>query len=152
MIRLVTLTLTCPPLNGLYNVTTINCAEPDARIRGWRALIRGPAVFLVSPRGWKLSTPEQLFDPHGPRRVYEIPRADCVMSWATDDDLAVDKLQKFDSEPFQKPSPVMVADSKLSTPEAFDSGTAIRSAGPMPGLRVDDDDELERQTAPKKVK
>ena len=48
----------------------------------------------------------------GPYRAIEIPRADCTMQWDCDDAGEIDKLQKYDSEPFDRPAAV-IGDDEL---------------------------------------
>ena len=96
MIKLNSITLpSLPILGSLGNVV---CSDPGHKVRGWRVQVRGPAVFLVSPQGWVAGVPLATLKP-GPRRVYELPRAACVMQWDTDDVDAIDKLQRFDGPP-----------------------------------------------------
>ena len=95
MIKLTAITLPSLPVLGSLGVVTL--ADPNARMRGWHISIRGPAVCLVSPPGWALNRPLESLDKTGPRRVFELPRAMCVLQWETNDPDEVDKLQRYDS-------------------------------------------------------
>lgn len=110
--------------SGLGSLGNVVCDKPPNQVRGWRVLIRGPAVYLVSPHGWSAGKPFAHFVEAEPRQVFEVARADCKFQFAmSGDDLAeIDKLQRYDSDPMGVVAPEI------------------------------DLDELERQTAPKAVR
>jgi hypothetical protein len=85
---------------GLGNTGEFRCSDPPNALVGWRILVRGPAVFLVSPTGWAAGLARALMDPKGKRRTIEVPRVQCVLVWDGED---VAKLQSFDGEPMERP-------------------------------------------------
>lgn len=105
MLKLKTVTFDrAPKLPGIRagDLSTLDCANPGA-LEGWRIVLRGPAMFLVSPPGW---TPNEnratKRDPKGPHVVHEIPRSDVYFQWTADageDVETVLKTGKWESEP-----------------------------------------------------
>ncbi len=90
----VQLPLVGPRENERYGVDEVNA------LKGWTISIRGAAVFLVSPRGW-VHKGHPLTDSRE-QHVFELPRSDVKLHWASDDALtAIDKqVQRYDSPEF----------------------------------------------------
>lgn len=99
-----------PKIPGVRSgdMTTVNCYEPSDALRNWRVIMRGPSLFFVSPAGWWPGRNPSEFDPKGPCRVHEVPRASCYLHWTgSDSDIdAVIVKGKFESPPFaREPEP-----------------------------------------------
>ena len=106
--RLVGLTLIGGQLHGFGRLDTIAVNNPLDRVRGWRAVVHGPAVFLVTPPGWGKDKAPNLWDPDGPRLAFEVPRSMCHLQWEIAAELgahSVRDLSMFESEPFDRPRP-----------------------------------------------
>lgn len=92
-------------------IVTIEVFNPVDSMRNWRAHVRGPAVYLVSPPGWTNGRNPSGFDKDGPCTIVELPRTECYLKFrgqsASDIDALV-KSGKYDSEPFGKPAPIVV--------------------------------------------
>jgi hypothetical protein len=91
-----------PNLPGIRasDTTTLLLEKPAPALQGWRAHLRGPSLFLVSPKGWT-NGPRNQWDPEGPVTVYEIPRTNCYFQWHDVADIdALAKTGKFDSAVF----------------------------------------------------
>ncbi len=95
--RLVSIRIDTNFPDGVGNLSNIICDLPDHRVRGWRILLRGPAVFLVTPPGWKPGLPAPARDSAGPITVYEVPRSQCVIRWEGVD--GIDNVAKHDTPP-----------------------------------------------------
>lgn len=89
------LSIQLPPLPLLGAPGHITCSSPPSTLRGFRVLVRGPAVFLVSPPGWLPGLNRTVMDPKGKCRTWEVPRVNCAMVWEGED---VAKLQTYDGE------------------------------------------------------
>lgn len=105
-----------PKIPGLRPgaVNEVNVDEPHPSLRGWRFLIRGAAVFLISPPGWKVGSNA----PHEPEAgatctMFEIPRIKCFLHW-DGDDVDVEKVAKYTSDPFGGPWPPKTEDKPAS--------------------------------------
>lgn len=102
MPRLTAITFLTDTPKGLGSTQRIEVDRPFGTVVGWTISVRGPAVFLVSPPGWKSDVSPALRNHAGPRTVFEIPRSDCHLEWsfsAEDDALAgLEKLARHDSE------------------------------------------------------
>jgi len=110
---------TFPPL-PLRGGRIFECQEPHGTLRGFRCIIRGSSLFLVSPPGWKVGAHEAKLvdgsyvvgdDPKAARTAFEVPRAECEFSWTFEPgEDPVEALSNFakagryESEPFDKPS------------------------------------------------
>lgn len=85
------------------NIGHVECAAPTDRWDGWMLQIRGPMVYLVSPRGWirglKL---HEIKGSKGPRIVLDIPKTAVRLIWECDE-FKPDEITKFDSPPFKRP-------------------------------------------------
>lgn len=97
----------------------LECDNPHDILRGFRAVIRGGSVFLVSAPGWRNGTGGARFvdgahmvgdDPRAPRQTFEIPRANVQLMWGHDPGeepaaSIADFMKKgfYESEPFDKP-------------------------------------------------
>lgn len=117
-----------PRIPGLRpgDMITIECENPIGAMKGWRALLRGPSLFLVSPPGWKpntISTGSQFGEPS---LIHEVPRSSCYFHWVGDD-ADVDKVGKFSTPPFGKPEAPVAAATVVGDdePEADDGGRPI---------------------------
>src|SRR6266542_2292937 len=97
----------------------IELQEPHDNLRGFRCLIRGSSLFLISPPGWRFGALSASFvdgahrcgdDPKAPRVAFEVPRAECDLQWifepGEDEVAALNdylKAGRYESEPFDKP-------------------------------------------------
>ncbi len=92
------------PLLGIRDMDRCGVDEENA-LKGWTISVRGAAVFLVSPPGWvRRGLPLTVAKE---QHVFELPRADVKLHWASDDaQTAIDKqVQRYDSPEFGlKPS------------------------------------------------
>ena len=84
-------------------------SSPDGKTGeklGWQVVIRGAALFLVSPAGWSMTKPAAAWDRNGPRRFFEVPRAKVCLEWESDDFATLEKtLNRYDSEPMVRKDP-----------------------------------------------
>lgn len=109
--RLIAIQLPSLPA-GLGSPGNVRVDDPPHVLRGWKISVRGAAVFLISPAGWRKPGDVLVnLDPKGERRVFEIPRSDCVLQWEGDG--AVDGLTKYDSESMDRPKVVAIDDAEL---------------------------------------
>ena len=104
------------------DLTTLDLDNPPGPLKDWRIIVRGGAVFLVSPRGWKPGqTHPRERDPNGTHVVHEIPRTDVFLHWQATDDADIEAILKggkaYESEPLG-PKQVPVAESALLPPLA----------------------------------
>lgn len=95
MTKLIAIKLPDLPIGSLG---LVRLAEPPERVRGWTVEVRGPAVFLRSPRGWEPGKPFATLDPKGPQTVYEVPRAECLLVWSDATAVDLDVVGKFSSD------------------------------------------------------
>jgi hypothetical protein len=102
MPRLTAITFLSDTPKGLGSTQRIEVDRPFGTVEGWIISVRGPAVFLISPPGWKTDVQAPMRKHDGPRTVFEVPRSDCHLEWnftAEDDTLAgLEKLARHDSE------------------------------------------------------
>lgn len=116
MLKLTSVTFeNAPRIPGVRpgDMTTITCENPSTPLVGWRAILRGAALFLVSPKGWKTGKPASEWDPEGPSMIHEIPRIHCFFHWEgeqADIDAAITK-GKFESPPFGPPASTLLSAS-----------------------------------------
>ena len=94
MTRLVSVKVDISLPDGLGNVGNIVVDRPDVRMQGWRILVRGPSVLLVSPIGWAPGLAPAL-RVGSSVVIYEIDRRNCVLRWEGLD--GIDSIQKYDS-------------------------------------------------------
>lgn len=98
-----------PKIPGLRagDLGTIDCAAPASTLRGWRALVRGPMLFLVSPPGWApgRNARDAAIAPSDPCSIHQVPLNQCFLHWEGSDG-DVDKVAKYTSEPFGPPPEV----------------------------------------------
>lgn len=113
-----------PKFPGLRqnDVVTIQCLK-DGPLRGFRASVRGPAVFLISPPGWDRDQSPSRWDPKGPVTIYEVPRAECAFQWeGMPADIDTILKGKYESPPFGLPEfePVspMIENGALTPPQS----------------------------------
>lgn len=85
---------TALPLPGLRAGATLTINIGDGPFKDWRVHVRGPAVFLVSPPGFKIGTPPNEWA-GSDRRVYEIPRAHCYLGWQLGPTEKLDDVVKY---------------------------------------------------------
>lgn len=98
MTRLISIKLEDNLPDGLGSLGNVVCDRPPNQLRGgWRFLLRGPAVFLVSPPGWAPGLSINQRDVKGPSTVYEIARTRCVLRWEGVD--GIDGVAKHDTPP-----------------------------------------------------
>lgn len=86
-------------------MTTIDTEKPVGQMRGWRLVVRGAAVFLISPPGWEGGKTHLQWDRKGASVICEIPRSDVYFHWKGHRDAldAYAKSNRFESEPFGVP-------------------------------------------------
>jgi hypothetical protein len=96
-IRLLSLVLPELKPRGLATTREILLDQPTDATLGWTVHIRGPAVFLLSPPGWRANVPRDLWDPKGERQAFEFPRSACCERWSVSGVDDLDKVQKYDS-------------------------------------------------------
>lgn len=106
-LKLLGFKLSCAPLYKVGNINTVTIESTSVNpgvLHGWRLLLRGPTVYLVSPPGFTSGGKPHEFDAKGPRMVQSIPRSEVLLTWSLEgegDPVAViDKLVNWDSEPF----------------------------------------------------
>lgn len=82
--------LSTPAIPGIRagDLSTVTCDNPAGALVGWRIVLQGKAMFLVSPPGWTVQTATS---PHarkkdGPVLIHEIPRDNVFLHWTADDD------------------------------------------------------------------
>jgi len=111
---------------GLGSLTRIDVDRPAGNVVGWSASIRGPAVFLVSPPGWERGQQEAQRKHDGPRKVIEVPRAECHLEWSIglDEEMSAigEKLGRHDSSMFVSPT-----DRARMESEALERATAPKA-------------------------
>lgn len=118
--KLVSITFeSAPKLPGIRpgDLCTINCDRPDGAMRGWRVMIRGAAIFFVSPAGFQTNVSPMAWDKTKPPIVHEVPRANCYLQWSGPSSPAdIDTLvkSKYDSEPLGEPFEVVVPEAPKS--------------------------------------
>jgi hypothetical protein len=89
-----------PPMHTMGWITVNN---PDYRMEGWSLAVRGAAVFLISPRGWKAGKHKNELDARGPiTAIGPIPMAHVTLIWEGEALEFVDKLQRYDLSPMTK--------------------------------------------------
>jgi hypothetical protein len=98
------LSFTCPSLPMLGSLSNVVCAAPPNNLKGWRVVIRGPSVFLVSPPGWIPGEPMVRYDPKGDTHAFEVPRALCTFRWSSVD---FDAVAKHEAPPMGMPAEVL---------------------------------------------
>lgn len=99
--------------------TPLECEAPLEQLIGWYAVLRGTALFLVSPPGWKSGIHRNQFDSKGPRAIVEIPRSNCTLCWSGGEaDLEEITKGKFVTPPFERPR--MPEEKKASLLEQLD--------------------------------
>lgn len=82
-------------ITPFHSMTILGIRTPQIRIRpsedtwkNWRISVRGAAVFIESPPGWRLGHP-----PEGmARQVAEIPRSQCYLEWEVGEGERVEDL------------------------------------------------------------
>lgn len=85
-----------------HNLNVVDATNPPPALVGWSILVRGAAVFFVSPRGWTQGAPG---NGKGDARIIEIPRSDVMLVWAHEDALAaVNGVQRIDIGPLERKS------------------------------------------------
>jgi hypothetical protein len=99
-IRIASMRFICDPVpGGLGNLAAfgeVRTINPHPRLSRWTVSIRGSALFLISPPGWAHNITEREYDKDGPRKIYEIPRHQCLIMWESADPAAVEKLTRHD--------------------------------------------------------
>ena len=102
---------TAPRLPGIRpgDMSTIDCENPNTPLIGWRAMLRGGPLFLVSPKGWKPGSKAPDWDPNGPAVIHEVARSHCFFHWSGSvEDIDTIAKGKFETPPFGKVLPVSV--------------------------------------------
>lgn len=79
--RLISIQFPALPMFGNLGHVTIEDPSSKFEVRGFVVAIRGPAVFLVSPPGWTYRNQPIALLGSGPRRFFEVARADCIEQW-----------------------------------------------------------------------
>lgn len=86
--------------------TLVEFERVEAVLQGFVVSVRGSAVFLISPPGWRRNLAAALRNPDGKRKIFgPIPISSVTLIWEAADPSAVDKLQRYDSEPLAAPRP-----------------------------------------------
>lgn len=85
---------------------TINFESPVDSVLGWRVLVRGPAVILLSPKG----------------QGYEFARSACVLAWDSAKPEDYDKLVNYTSEPLARKPLAEVVDEVVESAPAAKAG------------------------------
>lgn len=117
-----------PRLPGIRagDLSMLDCDNPGS-LTGWRIVLRGPAMFLISPPGWTSSENRATKrDSKGPMTVYEIPRSGVFFQWAVgsaEDMENVLKSGKWESEPLG-PKPVAAPAEAATKIPASEMGDA----------------------------
>lgn len=96
MTRLISCKLDVSLPDGLGSLGNVVCDRPAHNMRGWRILLRGPAVLLVSPPGWEPGVAPPMRKGTAVA-IYELPRSQCVLRWEGAD--GIDAIQKHDTPP-----------------------------------------------------
>ncbi len=117
-IKLVSITFeNAPRVPGVRpgDMSTIQCENPNQTLVGWRAVIRGAMLFLVSPKGWKPGSKTHEWDASEPAVIHEIPRTHCFMHWEGElaDIDAVLAKGKFETPAFGPVTPVIAPGKSL---------------------------------------
>lgn len=69
-------------IHGLPNITMIDLRDPGRHsLDGWSAYVRGPAVFIISPPGWKYGVSKDGWIGTS-REMFEVPRDKVCLQWA----------------------------------------------------------------------
>lgn len=93
----------------------IDLENPNA-LQGWKVVIKGAVIVLISPPGWMSGRPARDWDPQKPCLIHEIPRATCYLHWEGDE-TTLDQIGKnYTSEPFGKPIVVEPAPAPKNYP------------------------------------
>lgn len=110
-----------PRLSGLRADATssLDIDNVQGSLYGWRILVRGPMLYLVSPKGWTKQTATQprLRDKNGPRVVHAIPTADAYLQWLVDDneiDAVTKGGLKYDTDELGPKTPILIEDDEAS--------------------------------------
>lgn len=85
------------------NIGEVDWLKPSDRWGGWVVRLRGPLVYLVSPRGWTTGIKPHLFNAKGPRLVLQFPVSAVRIVFDAAEDLDTDKMGKYDSAPVPMP-------------------------------------------------
>lgn len=89
--KLVNLVLPESKPQELRLARSIDLVRPIDSVLGWRVLVRGPAVILISPDG----------------RGHEVARSACWLSWDSGTATDYDKLTNYTSEPLSRTTPAL---------------------------------------------
>jgi hypothetical protein len=126
-----------PRIPGLRSgdIVTIECENPSGSMRGWRALLRGPSLFLVSPPGWNPRDQDRVGKFGDPTLIHEVPRATCYFHWIGEDK-DVEKVAKFDSPPFGVPGVVVERATVVGAVDDDVPVTTVSAAMPPGGKSI----------------
>lgn len=99
------LSVQLPSLPYLGSPGHIVCDSPPVSLKGWRVLVRGPSLMLLSPHGWR---PENKNAPHdrdakAPCVAFAVARSQVVECWAWDVGEKVVAPMEHDSPPMYSP-------------------------------------------------
>jgi hypothetical protein len=92
------------------DLSTVDLENPHGALLGWRALIRGPMLFLVSPPGWTQTNQMRNADPSGPRRTVQSPISNCFFMWDGDEADVSKAVAVYTSDPFGPPPEAVLVD------------------------------------------
>lgn len=125
MLKLVSITLPVEKPQEMGLVRTINCVHPTEHVIGWSVLVRGPAVILVSPAKDKQG--RTVAD----RRLYEFARSACVLVWSSSDIADANNVQKYDSQPLERPEPsgAIYEDAAISNVVTSEAKPSVQQGG-----------------------
>lgn len=88
-----------PDIPQLGNIGHIQLASPPEKLRGWTIAVRGPAVFLISPKGWEPGKAFAVLDRTGDQVAFELARSDCKLVWGGAGIGEIDGVAKWTGEP-----------------------------------------------------
>jgi hypothetical protein len=101
---------TAPILIGLRVPPTLDVGKTSGPFAGWRVIVSGPTLMIVSPLGWDRDTPNE-------RTVFETPRNEATLRWAfgaDEEDGTVREWQQAEERPAGIDSPAAI-EAKLAS-------------------------------------
>lgn len=102
--KLLSLHLPADRSTDLAFLRAIDFRHPVDQVLGWRVLVRGPAIILVTPDG------------HPKPGGYEFARAACTLRWDSATVQDYDKITTWTSEPLERAKAPSIPD--IDTPKA----------------------------------
>ncbi len=108
-----------PNIPGLRpgDMIAIQTDNPPDSLKGWRALVRGSSLFLISPDGWsKDANARRNAKPGDPNVFCQVPMSLCFLHWSGVP-ADVDSIAKFTSPPFEAPKPAVPVEDQALVPD-----------------------------------